>query len=80
MLYFGVFTEDRAGVFLTLPTAYLDYGCVCVCRGDAPRTQVFSLPLWIAAGLPAYPKDHSSLDHIAWGGSGSRLGGLGLQR
>lgn len=75
----GCLLKTRAVVFLTLPTAYIGLW-LCVCGGgNAPRTQVFSLPIWIAAGLPAYPKDHSSLDHIAWGGSGRRLVGLGLQ-
>lgn len=47
--------------------------------GDAPWTQVASLPLWITAGLPAYPEDHSSLGHITWGESGRHFVGVGLQ-
>lgn len=34
--------------------------CWIMAGGDAPWTQVASLPLWIAAGLPAYPEDHKS--------------------
>lgn len=53
--------------------------CWIVAGGDAPWIQVASLPLWIAAGLPASPEDHSSVGHITWGESGRLFVGLGLQ-
>lgn len=76
VLYFGVFTEDPGRLFF-----FNSANCIywIVAGGDAPRTQVDSLPLWIAAGLPAHPENHSSLDHITWGESGRCFVGLGLQ-
>lgn len=69
----GYLLKTWAG-FLTLPTA-----CIGLWLGDAPRIQVDSLSLWIATGLPAYPEDHSSIDHLTQGESGRCFVGLGLQ-
>lgn len=69
----GCLLKTQVVFFKLCQLHILDYGW-----WECTKVQVDSFPLWVAAGLRAHPENHSSLDHITWGGSGRRLVGLGL--